>query len=124
MKVENERRACCWRRARRTPTRFVGEVPADETEPVERYLAAHGIAKAMAHHLNLWFLAMAATLPKCEVEGEAAGLPEVDDTFATLGKAKGLPVVALETVDEQIAAIAATPPKLAAQMIAGVRALA
>ena len=60
---------------------------------------------------------MASTLPKCEVEGEAAGLPEVDDMFATLGEAKGLPVVALETVDEQIAAIAATPPKLAAQMI-------
>jgi uncharacterized protein YbaP (TraB family) len=96
---------------------FVGEVPADETERVERYLAAHGVAKAIAHHLNLWFLAMATTLPKCEIEGEAAGLPEVDDTLARLGKSKGLPVVALETIDEQIAAVAATPPELAAQMI-------
>ena len=68
---------------------FVGEVPAGETEPVERYLAAHGIAKAIAHHLNLWFLAMASTLPKCEIEGEAAGLPEVDDMFATLGEVEG-----------------------------------
>ena len=96
---------------------FVGEVPAGETEMVERHLAAHGVAKAIAHHLKLWFLAMATTLPKCEVEGEVSGLPEVDDTFARLGEAKGLPVVALETIDEQIAAIAAAPPKLAAQMI-------
>ena len=50
----------------------------------------------MAHHLQLWFLAAAASLPACETARARQGLPEVDQTIALAGKERGLSVVALE----------------------------
>ena len=96
---------------------FAGQFTAGDAELAERYLEAHGYPKEMAHHLKLWYLALATSMPSCESEGGQDGLPEVDETLASLGKAKGLPVIALETLDEQISTLSATPPKLAAQML-------
>ena len=96
---------------------FVGELSGDESELAERYLAAKGYPKDLARHLKLWFLAIATSLPSCEAEGQKQGLPEVDDTIARIGQSKGVPVIALETIAEQVAAIAGTPPKLAAEML-------
>jgi uncharacterized protein YbaP (TraB family) len=96
---------------------FADELTGADAELAERYLAKKGYSKELAHHLKLWFLALASSIPSCESQGQSEGLPEVDDTIARIGQTKGLPVVALETVAEQIAAVAATPPKLAAQML-------
>ena len=96
---------------------FSGELSGADADVVERYLADHGYPKEMVHHLKLWFLAVGATMPRCETEGKTADLPEVDETIAALGKASGLPVKGLETLQEQIDAIAATPPGLAARML-------
>ena len=96
---------------------FAGALSGDEAARVEKYLAQRGYPKEMARHLSLWFLAIAASMPACEAEGEKAGLPEVDEWIAETAKARGLAVVGLETFQEQLAAIAATPPKLAAEML-------
>jgi len=96
---------------------FAGELSDADADLAERYLAGKGYAKELAHHLKLWFLALATSLPSCEAEGQGKGLPEVDDTIARVGQSKGVPVIALETAAEQIAAVAATPPELAAQML-------
>ena len=96
---------------------FEGAFSSDEAVRAEKYLAERGYRPEMAHHMRLWFLALAASLPSCEAEGEAKGLPEVDDTIARLAAARGLPVVALESNDEQVAALKATPPELAARML-------
>jgi uncharacterized protein len=96
---------------------FAGRLSADEAVTAERFLAAHGFTAEMAHHLKLWFLAVASTLPECEGQGESRGLPEVDDTIARIAQSRGLPVVALESIDEQAAAVSATPPDLAAHML-------
>jgi hypothetical protein len=96
---------------------FAGELSSADAELAERYLTGKSYAKDLAHHLKLWFLALATSLPSCEEEGQAQGLPEVDDTIARIGATKGVPVIALETIAEQIAAVSATPPKLAAQML-------
>jgi len=84
---------------------------------VEAFLARRGFPKEMAHHLQLWFLAATASLPTCEAARAAQGLPEVDSVIASAGKQRGLPVVALESSAEQLAALAAAPPALSATLL-------
>jgi hypothetical protein len=84
---------------------------------VEALLAAHGVPKEMAHHLKLWFLAASVEAPMCEQAREQAALPEVDEIIAEAGAAAKIPVVGLETADEQLAAIAAAPPALSAALL-------
>ena len=93
---------------------FAGEIEGADAKAVEDMLAAKGTAPVFAHHLKLWMLAVAASLPKCEIEGQAKGLPEVDESFAQIGLAHNIPVVALESVDEQMRVIASITPELAA----------
>jgi len=84
---------------------------------VEDYLARRGFAKEMAHHLRLWFLAAATALPTCEAARAQSDRPEVDQVIADAGKARGLRVEGLETSAEQLEAIAAAPPALAATLL-------
>jgi uncharacterized protein len=97
---------------------FATALAGPEAIPVEDYLTRRGLPKDMAHHLKLWFLAAFTALPNCEALRTQAGLPEVDQSIAQAGKARGLPVVALESVTEQLDALAATPPALAATLLA------
>ncbi len=97
-------------------------IPAPEIGAVEAFVAAHGLPGTMAHHLKLWFLAVATALPACEAEGAREGLPEVDQLIAETGKARHLPIVALESVDEQLKTLSTTPNDLAAKLLrAGAR---
>jgi uncharacterized protein len=96
---------------------IAGAMSAEEAAGVEAFLSEHGIPREMAHHLKLWFLAVFASLPGCEAEGQKKGLREVDEMLAQIGQAHNLPVVGLETVDEQLQAMAATPNALAATML-------
>jgi uncharacterized protein YbaP (TraB family) len=84
---------------------------------VEALLAAHGVPKEMAHHLKLWFLAASVEAPSCEQAREQAGRPEVDEIVAEAGAAAKIPVIGLETADEQLAALAAAPPALSATLL-------
>jgi uncharacterized protein YbaP (TraB family) len=93
-------------------------LPARDAETVETYLGARGLPPEMAHHLKLWFLAVAASLPACEAEAQLRALPEVDQLIAQIGAGHGLPVVALETVAEQTQTLASVPDKIAVQMLA------
>ena len=54
----------------------------------------------------------------CEAARERLGAPEVDSEIALAGKARGLPVVALESAGEQLQALAAAPPSLSATLLA------
>lgn len=96
---------------------FASALAPPDAERVDAYLGERGYPKEMAHHLKLWFLAAATSLPACETEGAEEGLPEVDQLIAEAGRARGLPVVALETVDEQLQALSSVSPKLAATML-------
>jgi uncharacterized protein len=97
---------------------FAPSLTGERAASVEAYLARRGFPKEMAHHLRLWFLATAAALPTCEAARAQEGLPEVDQVIALAGKAHGLRVVALESVGEQLDALAAAPPGLAATLLA------
>ncbi len=97
---------------------FGGALTGERAAAVEAYLARRGFPKEMAHHLRLWFLAAAASLPACEAARAQEGLPEVDQVIALAGKQRGLAVVALESAEEQMDALAAAPPALFATMLA------
>ena len=91
-----------------------GLIEGDEARRVEAMLLAKGTPPELAHHLKLWMLVVAASLPLCEIEGQAKGLPEVDESFAEIGRARQVPIVALESVAEQMKVIGSIPPALAA----------
>ena len=96
---------------------YAGAIPATTVPAVEDVLTAHGFPVVMSHHLKLWMLVISLSLPSCETKGQQMGLPEVDELIARAGKDKGLPVVGLESIDEQLAVIASTPNALAATLL-------
>jgi uncharacterized protein YbaP (TraB family) len=92
-------------------------LPAKDVGVVDAYLRARGYSTEKAHHLKLWFLALAASQPLCEVEGARKGLPEVDQVIAEIGQAHGLPVIGLETAAEQMQIVTSVPANIAAVML-------
>jgi len=96
---------------------FSGNIEGEEAARVEQYLVGKGTPALMAHHLKLWMLAMTASLPKCEIEGQMNGLPEVDESFARIALAHHALVVGLETIDEQLRTIASIPTSLAVTIL-------
>ena len=96
---------------------LAGVMSEKDSSLVEAFLSTRGYPREMSHHLELWFLAVAASLPTCEAEGALEGLPEVDETIAESGKGRGLPVVGLETVAEQTQTLTSVPNELAATML-------
>jgi uncharacterized protein YbaP (TraB family) len=96
---------------------LAGALSAQDLGVVDAFLKARGYPEEMSHHLKLWFLAVASSLPLCEAEAVQRGLPEVDEVIAEFGQGHGLPVVALETVAEQTQTLTSVPNKLAATML-------
>jgi uncharacterized protein len=96
---------------------LAGALSSQDLGVVDAFLSARGYPEEMSHHLKLWFLAVATSLPLCEAEAAQKGLPEVDEVIAEFGQGHGLPVVALETVAEQTQTLTSVPNKLAATML-------
>jgi uncharacterized protein YbaP (TraB family) len=94
------------------------ETPPTYRAEIENLLAAQGYPSEFAHHLKLWFLAILTALPRCEAARQALDLPEVDQLIAQSAKASGVKVVGLETVAEQLDAISAMRPQVAATLLA------
>ena len=96
---------------------WAGLIEGEDAPKVAALLAEKGTPEEMAHHLKLWMLAISVSLPKCEVEGQVQGLPEVDESFVKIAQAHNTPVVALESVEEQMRAISSIPAPFAAQLL-------
>lgn len=96
---------------------WAGLIEGEDGPRVAAMLAAKGLPPEMAHHLKLWMLAMSIALPPCEIEAQGKGLPMVDEFLANDAKAHQVPVVALETIDEQLNVIASIPDDLAAMQL-------
>ncbi|MBV9908778.1 MAG: TraB/GumN family protein [Hyphomicrobiales bacterium] len=95
---------------------FEGVDAADRAR-IEKLIAGLGYPKEFAHHLKPWFLAILTAVPMCEAAREAEDLPEVDQFLAQTGKDLGVKVVGLETPEEQLDAIAALRPEIAATLL-------
>jgi uncharacterized protein YbaP (TraB family) len=96
---------------------FAGAIPEADREKIEKFVAARGLAVELAHHLKLWFLAVVTSLPTCEINREAADMTEVDNFLAETARDKGIKVVGLETMDEQMDALASTSPAISATIL-------
>jgi uncharacterized protein YbaP (TraB family) len=96
---------------------FEGVIAPQDRERVEKFITGQGYPAEFAHHLKPWFLAILTAVPACEVERATRDLPEVDQFLAETAKDSGLKVIGLETADEQLAAIAALRPEVAAAML-------
>lgn len=94
------------------------DAPQADRAEIEKLIAAQGYPREFAHHLKLWFLAMLTAIPQCEAARQALDLPEVDQLIAEAAHASGVKVVGLETVAEQIDAISAMRPRVAAVLLA------
>ena len=99
-------------------SRAIADVIAPADAPgIENALKARGLAPELAHHLQLWFLAVMEALPQCEMARQALDLPEVDEALAKTARDKGVKVIGLETVEEQVDVIAAMKPSLSATVL-------
>jgi uncharacterized protein len=94
------------------------DAPQADRAEIEKLLAAQGFPSEFAHHLKLWFLAVLTAIPQCEAARQALDLPEVDQLIAQSAKASGVKVVGLETLGEQLDAISAMRPHVAAVLLA------
>jgi uncharacterized protein YbaP (TraB family) len=93
---------------------FAGVIEGQDAQRVEALLTAKGMPPLLAHHVKLWLLAVQASLPQCEIDGQAKGLPEVDESFAKIAEAHHIPIVGLESVAEQVRVLSSVNPNLAA----------
>ena len=96
---------------------FEGAIAPEDRERIEKFIAGLGYPAEFAHHLKPWFLAILTAIPACEAEREARDLPEVDQFLAETAKNLGVKVIGLETAEEQLDAIAALRPEVAATLL-------
>lgn len=83
---------------------------APETEAeVRELLRARGIPPASVQKMKPWLLAASVSLPGCEMARKAAGLPFLDVKLAEDAKAGGKEVAGLETMIDQLEAMASLP---------------
>lgn len=92
--------------------------PPDDRAAIEAAFRQYRFRGDLAHHLQLWFLAMLRAIPPCEGTRTTLGLPEVDQFLAGQAKTAGVPVVALERREEQIDTLASIRPEAAALFLA------
>lgn len=84
-------------------------VAADEVGPLKAAVEARGMPWTLARHMQPWMIAAAISIPVCEVEAKAAGMPVLDSLIATRAAQAGKRLVGLETIEEQFLAIASIP---------------
>lgn len=64
-----------------------------------------------------WMVAVMLGYSTCEMERQKAGLPMLDRAIGQLAKSRGVPVIGLEKVEEQLAILAGAPFEQQARML-------
>jgi uncharacterized protein YbaP (TraB family) len=82
---------------------------ADEFTKVRGVLQKTGLPEQIAGMIRPWLAYMLLSIPTCERERAAAGAGALDARLAEAGNRRGIPVVGLETLDSQLAAMASVP---------------
>lgn len=78
-------------------------------EEVKRQLDAARLPAAFAQNFKPWVISMLMAVTDCERERLNDGKPVVDMRIAEIARSKDVPVVGLETVEDQLAAAASVP---------------
>jgi uncharacterized protein YbaP (TraB family) len=81
----------------------------EDRKALEEGLAKRGITLASVSKMKPWILAALVSLPQCELSRKAAGAPVLDVKLAEDAKAAGKTIEGLETVADQLKAMASLP---------------
>jgi uncharacterized protein len=88
-----------------------------EFERVQAVVKKAGIPGDVAKLLKPWLVSTLLAISDCERRQIDAGAPVVDMRIAEHAKEKGIPVVGLETIELQLAALASVPDQEQLQML-------
>jgi uncharacterized protein len=90
-------------------TRLADLLSPEDRRIVEDGLAARGIPLESVQKMKPWMLAAVVALPACELARKAAGASVLDQKLAEDAVAAGKELAGLETVGEQLSAMASLP---------------
>ena len=86
-------------------------IPADDLPMVKDELSKRGMPLGAVKMMKPWMLAAMLATPACEASRKSQGVEILDINLATRAKNAGKPVEGLETMEEQIGAMASLPMK-------------
>ena len=87
-------------------------IPADDLDMVEARLRERGMPLASVNRMKPWMLAAIVALPACELERKTRGEPILDLMLAADAQAAGKELAGLESVSDQLGAMASLPMDL------------
>lgn len=87
-------------------------IPAEDVEMVETRLRERGMPLASVNRMKPWMVSAIVALPSCEFERKARGEPILDLMLAEDAQAAGKELAGLETVSDQLGAMASLPLEL------------
>ena len=88
-----------------------------ELAKVQNVLGKAGVPAASAHLLRPWFVYASVAVPECEQLRSGTGLAVLDQTIGETAVKAGKPVVGLETVEQQLRAMAELPEDTQIQLL-------
>ena len=86
-------------------------IPAEDLAMVKSELSKRGMPLGAVKMFKPWMLAAMLATPACEAARKSQGVEILDISLATRAKAAEKPVLGLETMEEQISAMASLPMK-------------
>jgi hypothetical protein len=89
--------------------RLDGLLSNTEYETVKNVIARSGMPADLAALFKPWIVTMILSVSDCERAKVQRGDPVLDMKIAEIGKARGMQVVGLETIPEQLQALASVP---------------
>lgn len=90
-------------------TTLMSLISPDDAAMVEKALEARGIPLGSVAKMKPWMLAAMVAMPVCELQRKASGLPVLDLKLAKDAQAAGKKLAGLETMLEQLQAMASLP---------------
>lgn len=85
------------------------ELSKDEASQAQRAIAKMGMPVEALRAIRPWVVTMTLALSDCERRRGASGLQPLDMRLAHAGKSRGIPVIGLETIEDQMRAMARVP---------------
>lgn len=98
-------------------SRLDGRLTADDFQLVKTHLAKSGLPDAMASLVRPWFAYMLLSVSQCERQRVTKGAVVLDMQIANEGRRRQLPVSGLETLEQQLAAMAAVSDAQQVEML-------
>ena len=90
-------------------TTLTSLLPKDDVPILEKGLKERGIPLAAVNKMKPWMILGIVALPACELQRKAGGAPFLDIKLANDAKAAGKTIDGLETIVEQLDAMASLP---------------